>query len=128
MKSFLSEWRRDLQFIRNRLLTFEIYAPPDRLPASLLGRPVAGSLYFEIDPSPAIRFERILSRDGCTPRAWSRLPAVTYALLNSIVVPSTKSTYTVRTSQRSLPRNQQAASLAIGVGRDFDTPCRSTPH
>jgi predicted permease len=111
MKSFLQMATRDLQFDPDRLLTFEIYVPS----SDYLHRTAsAGQSYFEIDPSPAIGFERIYRELAALPGVES-VAGSSYALLNSIVVPSTNIDVTATSSPR--PARSAAASLAIGVGR-----------
>ena len=112
MKSFLQMASRDLQFDPDRLLTFEIYVPPNDYlhrtassgQSSLRDRSVSGA-----------RIRAHLSRVAALPGVES-VAGSSYALLNSVVVPSTN----IDVTATSTPRSAQsaAASLAIGVGRD----------
>ena len=111
MKSFLQMATRDLQFDPDRLLTFEIYVPP----TDYLHRTASsGQSYFEIDPSPAIGFERIYREMAALPGVES-VAGSSYALLNSIVVPSTNVDVTATSSPRSCtissrePRDRRGA-------------------
>ena len=116
LKSFMQLASRDLHFDPERLLTFEVHMPLN----DYLQRRASdtGVSYFEIDPPPAFAFERIY-------RGLTALPGVesvagsSYALLNSVVVPS--ATISVDATDLRGPRRLEAgpaASLAIGVGND----------
>ena len=114
MKSFLQLTNRDLQFDPDRLLTFEVHVPlTDYQHLTTSG----GRSYFEIDPSPAIGFERIFRELTSLPGVES-VAGSSFAILNSIVVPSINVDVTATSSPRSAPEAGAAASLAIGVGRD----------
>ena len=111
MKSFVQLSSRDLRFDPERLLSFDIHVPLN----DYMQRRVTGAdSYFEIDPPPALTFERIY-------RGLSALPGVetvagsSYPLLNSVVVPSAAISVESRVL-RGTPT--PAASLAIGVGGD----------
>jgi putative ABC transport system permease protein len=114
IKSFLQMTTRDLQFDPDRLLTFEIHVPAiDYVHRIVSG----GQSYFEIDPSPAIGFERIYRELATLPGVES-VAGSSFALLNSVVVPSTNIDVTATSSPRAAPERAAPASLAIGVGRD----------
>ena len=115
MKSFMQVVTRDLRFDADRLLTFEIHVPITDYMHTVSGRD--GRSYFEIDPSPAVGFERIY-RELVTVPGVESVAASSYGLLNSIVVPSTNIDVTATSIPRSAPAAGAAASLAIGIGRD----------
>lgn len=112
MRSFLQVATRDLRFDPDRLLTFEIHVPPADY---LHGVASGGQSHFEIDPSPAIGFERIYRQLAAVPGVES-VAGSSYALLNSVVVPSINIDVVATSSPRSAPSGP-AASIAIGVGR-----------
>jgi putative ABC transport system permease protein len=114
IKSFVQMTTRDLEFDPDRLLTFEIHVPAiDYVHRIVSG----GQSYFEIDPSPAIGFERIYRELRTIPGVES-VAGSSFALLNSVVVPSVNIDVTATASPRAAPERAPAASLAIGVGRD----------
>jgi len=115
MKSFVQVATRDVQFDPAQLLTFEIHVPiTDYLHRRV---PDGGPSYFEIDPSPAIALERIYRRLSALPGVES-VAGSSYALLNSVVVPSTTISVGVVGQRAAGSSLGSSASLAIGVGTD----------
>jgi predicted permease len=111
MRSFLQVATRDIGFDPRRLLTFEIHVPmTDYMHRARSDDP----WNFEIDPSPAVGFERIYRELTIVPGVES-VAGSSFGLLNSVVVPSTSVDVTATSSPRAA---SGAAALAIGIGRD----------
>jgi predicted permease len=116
LKSFAQLASRDLQFDPERLLTFEVHVPLDDYLQRRM--PDRGEPYFEIDPPPALAFERIQEGLAAIPGVES-VAGSSYSLLNSVVVPSTTIDVEAGDSAaRATAVSFGAASLAIGVGSD----------
>jgi putative ABC transport system permease protein len=111
LKSFMQLTSRDLRFDPERLLSFEVHVPSNDY---MKRRASANEDYFEVDPPPALAFERIHRGLTAIPGVES-VAGSSYSLLNSVVVPST--TISVEPRGR-LETPGPAASLAIGVGGD----------
>jgi len=111
MRSFLQVATRDIGFDPARLLTFEIHVPM----SDYMHRARSGDPWnFEIDPSPAVTFERIY-RELTTVPGVESVAGSSFGLLNSVVVPSTNVDVISTTGPRSASGG--AAALAIGIGR-----------
>ena len=111
LRSFVELASRDLRFDPDRLLSFEIHVPLDD---SMKRRATAsGDGYFEVDPSPALAFERMHRGLGALPGVES-VAGSSYPLLNSVVVPLTLISLEPRDRQDAA--STPAGSLAIGLG------------
>jgi putative ABC transport system permease protein len=111
MRSFLQVTARDIGFEPSRLLTFEIHVPM----SDYMHRAGSGDRWhFEIDPSPAVGFERI-HRELTTVPGVESVAGSSFGLLNSVVVPSINVDVTATSSPRA---GSGGAALAIGIGRE----------
>jgi ABC-type lipoprotein release transport system permease subunit len=114
MKSFVQVASRDLQFDPERLLTFEIHVPlTDYLHRVASG----GTTHFEVDPPPAIAFERIYRGLSVIPGVES-VAGSSFPLVNSVVLPSTTIDVESTSAGGTHAASEPAPSLAIGVGSD----------
>ena len=112
MRSFLQVTARNIGFDPGRLLTFEIHVPM----SDYMHRAGSGDRwYFEIDPSPAVGFERIYRELTAVPGVES-VAGSSFGLLNSVVVPSINVDVTATSTPRA--SSGGAAALAIGIGRE----------